>query len=63
MWTAAADYADGAHIEKRFPYQEGASYIRENERQYQFECWLIEQAEKHGGIEWYSVTYEQEDEQ
>lgn len=61
MWIAEADYADGTHIEQLFPYNEGGSYARECEKQYALECWLMEQSEKHGAIEWYSVTYEQED--
>ena len=60
MWIAAADYADGTRVERKFPYNEGGNYIREQNRQYELECWLMHQTEVHGNIEWYSVNYEEE---
>lgn len=54
-WLAEADYSDGTHVERRVPYLERGNIREENERQYALECWLLEQAENHGGIEWYSV--------
>lgn len=56
-WEAIADCADGTRIEKRFPYNEGGNYLAENERQYELECWLIEEAEKHGGCTFYTVNF------
>lgn len=60
MWVAAADYEDGTSIEQEFPYNEGGNYLRENERQYELECWLFEQMEKHGAVLWYGVYYKPE---
>lgn len=53
-WLATADYADGTHIEKKFPYTENGNYGLECERQYEMECWLIE---AHDGCTFYSVDY------
>lgn len=61
MWEAIAEYMDGTRIEKNFPYCEEGNYKRECERQYDLECWLIEQGEKHGGCTFYSVAYVDED--
>ena len=61
MWEAIAEYMDGTRIEKNFLYSEGGNYNRECERQYDLECWLIEQGEKHGGRTFYSVAYINED--
>lgn len=33
MWCCEADYADGTHVERKVPYNEGGNYLRENERQ------------------------------
>lgn len=57
MWEAIAEYADGTRIEKRFPYMENGNYLAENERQYELECWLVEQAEEHGGCTYYTVNF------
>ena len=54
MWEAVAEYADGTRIEKTFPYNEGGNYAMENERQYEIECWLLEQ---HPDCTYYSVCY------
>ena len=54
MWEACAEYADGTSIRKTFPYNENGNYSRENERQYELECWLIE---RHPGCTWYNVNY------
>ena len=56
MWVAEARYADGTEICKYFPYNENGNYLAENERQYELECWLLEQ---HDGCIWYSVGYEE----
>lgn len=53
MWNAVAEYEDGARIEKNFPYCENGNYEAECEKQYQLECWLIEQ---HEGCTYYSVS-------
>ena len=53
-WVAWARYADGTEIEKAFPYRENGSYSRECEREYQLECWLIEE---HEGCVEYSVNF------
>ena len=55
------EYADGARIEKNFPYCEGGNYSWECNKQYELECWLIEQGKKHGGCTFYSVAYVDED--
>ncbi len=57
MWEAVAEYMDGTRIERNFPYQENGSWRFENERQYDLECWLMEQAYEHGGCTFYSVTF------
>lgn len=57
MWEAIAEYVDGTRIEKNFLYGEEGNYNLECERQYDLECWLIEQGEKHKGCIFYSVTY------
>lgn len=57
-WVAVADYADGTHIEQSFPYRENGSYSREEARQYQLECWLIEE---HPDCTYYSVSYTEEE--
>lgn len=54
MWEAIARYADGIEIRKYFPYNENGNYLAENERQYELECWLLEQ---HEDCVWYSVNY------
>lgn len=61
MWYAVAEYTDGTRIEKYFPYHENGNYNAECERQYDLECWLIEQGEEHGGCTFYSVAYVDED--
>ena len=43
MWNAIGEYADGTRIEKNFLYNEEGNYNLECERQYDLECWLIEQ--------------------
>ena len=57
MWNAVGEYADGTRIEKNFPYYERGNYNLECEKQYQLECWLIEEGEKHGGCTFFSVAY------
>lgn len=54
MWNAVAEYEDGTRIEKNFIYRENGNYVAECEKQYQLECWLIEQ---HEGCTYYSVSY------
>ena len=54
MWEARAEYADGTTVERTFPYNEDGNYSRENERQYELECWLIGY---HEDCIWYSVNY------
>lgn len=61
MWNAIGECADGTRIEKNFPYNEEGNYSRECEQQYELECWLVEQGEKHGGCTFYSVAYMDED--
>ena len=61
MWNAVGEYADGTRIEKNFLYNENGNYSRECTRQYELECWLIEQGEPHGGCTFYSVAYVDED--
>lgn len=61
MWNAIGEYADGTRVEKNFLYNEEGHYNRECTRQYELECWLIEQGEKHGGCTFYSVAYVDED--
>lgn len=56
-WIAIADYTDGTHIEMEFSYNADGNYILESDEQYGIECWLIDKAKEHGGIEWYSVDY------
>jgi hypothetical protein len=51
-WLAEAEYADGTTIERWFPYNEGGNPIAENDRQYDIECWLLEQ---HPDCTWMSV--------
>jgi len=46
MWNAIGEYADGTRIEKNFLYNEEGNYNLECERQYNLECWLIEQGGK-----------------
>ena len=57
MWGVIAEYADGTRIEKNFAYNEGDNYNSECERQYDLECWLIDQGAGHGGCTFYSVAY------
>ena len=57
MWEARAEYADGSTIEKTFPYNENGNSLLENQRQYEIECWLLEQ---HEDCTWYSVNYIEE---
>lgn len=52
---------DGTRIEKLFHYQENGNWLLENKRQNELECWLIEQAEEHGGCTFYSVAYVEKD--
>ncbi len=59
-WIGKADYTDGTYIEKEFSYTADGNYVLESDEQYAIECWLIEQADEHGGIEWYSVDYVEE---
>lgn len=54
MWYAVARYEDGTEIERYFPYNEDDDYERECDRQYELECWLIEQ---HEGCVYYSVGF------
>lgn len=54
-WVAVGRYDDGTEIEEWFPYNENGNYLKENERQYELEAWLVEQ---HEGCIYYSVTYE-----
>ena len=54
MWEARATYEDGTEIEATFEYCEDGNYEAECQRQYEIECWLIEQ---HEGCTWYSVDY------
>lgn len=61
MWNAIGEYADGTRVEKNFLYNEGGNYNLECERQYDLECWLIEQGEQYGGCTFYSVAYVDED--
>lgn len=56
MWHAVAEYLDGTVIDQYFPYNENGSYQRENDRQYELECWLIE---AHEECTYYSVSYEE----
>ena len=60
MWVAIAEYVDGTRIEKRFPYLEDGNWLMESERQYQLEEWLLTQKEN---CTWYSVGYEEEEEE
>lgn len=57
MWHAIAEYEDGTVIDRLFSYNEGGNYQLENQRQYELECWLLEQ---HEGCTYYSVSYEEE---
>lgn len=57
MWEARAEYADGSTIDKTFPYNENGNSLLENQRQYEIECWLLEQ---HEDCTWYSVNYIEE---
>nr|DAO00801.1 MAG TPA: hypothetical protein [Caudoviricetes sp.] len=61
MGGAIAEYMDGTRIEKNFLYNKEGNYSRECTRQYELECWLVEQGEKHGGCTFYSVAYMEED--
>lgn len=54
VWLARAEYADGTTIEKAFTYRENGNYEAEGQRQYELECWLVEE---HDGCTWYSVDY------
>ena len=54
VWLARAEYSDGTSVEKAFAYREGGNYEAECQRQYELECWLIEE---HEGCTWYSVDY------
>lgn len=54
MWYAYAEYEDGTVIEEYFPYNERDNYKLECDRQYELECWLIEE---HDGCTYYSVGY------
>lgn len=60
MWLAIAEYKDGTRIEKRFAYNENDNYTRECNRQWELECWLLEQ---HDDCTYYSVSYEPEEEE
>lgn len=55
-WNARAEYADGTEIDKNIPYISG-SILQDNQAQYDIECDLIRNGEKHGGCTWYSVNY------
>ena len=52
-WIVSAKYADGTEIEKSYPYREGGIYSKEEQRQYELECWILEQ---HEDCIWYSVS-------
>lgn len=57
-WLAMAEYADGTHIKKKFPYDEEDNYRREEERKCDLEWWLIEQGYKRKATcVWYSVCF------
>lgn len=57
-WEAYAECADGTTIKKFFNYTGYPTYTAEQNRQHEIEAWLIEVAcEKHGGCEFYSVSY------
>lgn len=58
-WEAVAIYEDGSSIRKTFPYDEDGCYLREEERQFDIENWLIS---RHPGCDWYSVTVIEEEE-
>ena len=58
MWNAVAEYADGTRIEKYFLYHENGNYNVECERQYDIECWLLQQ---HEDCTFYSVVYVEEE--
>lgn len=57
MWECKARYADGTEVERLIPYDEKGNYKTESERQYELECWLLEQ---HEDCIWYSVDYVEE---
>lgn len=62
-WLAEANCADGAHIEKKAPYTDEYNYRREEETIFRLEEEIINIAEKnHGGCEWYSVSFQADDE-
>ena len=54
MWEASADYADGTHVKKYFPYEEDDNYTREDDRIHELEEWLLNY---HEDCTWYSVVY------
>ena len=56
-WIATAKYEDGFEIEKEFPYTANGNYSKEEEEQYEIECWLATIANKHGSWTSYSVDY------
>lgn len=58
MWLARAEYRDGTEIEETFPYRENGIYSAECDRQYEIECWLLEQ---HPDCTWLSVVYVEEE--
>lgn len=54
MWEAIGRYSDGTEIVKYFPYSENGNYVRECDRQYELEEWLIT---VHEDCVYYSVCY------
>lgn len=56
-WEAHGEYEDGTEIRKEFSYRENGNYAKEEERQYELECWLMEQMEIHGNLTFYSVNF------
>lgn len=55
-WIARARDINDCLYEKQFPYTANGNYIREQEEQYKYECWLMENIDD---IVWYSVDYEE----
>lgn len=56
-WIARCEYENGETLERDFPYMANGNPIKENEEQYNIECWMLER-QASSKVVWYSVNYE-----
>lgn len=62
-WIAEGRGADGAVIKRKVPYTDGYNTQKEEETIHALEEWIINTCEeKYGGCEWYSVSFQPEEE-